>query len=103
MLDYFVVDINRFALYLDSDEFTLPMTHYVEHPYDIDYQFSNIAYLKGLSILFLHFHGMALNQTIKIISSAAAVLRMFWYTFGEEAFKGGVISYLKNKYSSLFY
>lgn len=48
MLDYFVIDNNQYALRLDASEFTQPMTHYVEHPIEIDFHFNGIAYNKGM-------------------------------------------------------
>ncbi|KAG4070261.1 hypothetical protein HA402_009824 [Bradysia odoriphaga] len=73
MMDYFVVDNNQFVFRIDSDEFTQPMTHYVEHPIEIDFHFNSIAYNK-----------------------AGAVIRMFWHAFGEETFMNGVIAYLRS-------
>lgn len=48
MMDYSVIDNNQYVMRIDSNEFTLPMTHYVEHPIDIDFHFDAIAYQKGL-------------------------------------------------------
>lgn len=47
MMDYFVVDNNHNSLRIDSSEFVHPMTHYVEHPYEIDFHFNSVAYNKG--------------------------------------------------------
>lgn len=47
MLDFFVVDIIQFVFRVDSNEFAQPMTHYVEHPIDIDFHFNSINYSKG--------------------------------------------------------
>ncbi|KAJ6633456.1 Aminopeptidase N [Pseudolycoriella hygida] len=77
MMDYFVVDIMQSVFLIDSDERTEPMTFYIEHPIDIDFHFNSIAY-----------------------SKAAAVLRMFWLSFGENTFVRGLKSYLEdNAYS----
>ncbi len=46
-MDYFVVDNNQDVLRIDASEFAHPMTHYVEHPIDIDFHFNSIAYNKG--------------------------------------------------------
>lgn len=48
MLDFFVVDITQYVLRVDAHEFVQPMSHYVEHPIDIDFHFNTIAYSKGL-------------------------------------------------------
>lgn len=48
MLDYFVVENNQYVSRIDSNEFAQPLTHYVEHPIDIDFHFNSIAYNKGL-------------------------------------------------------
>ncbi|KAG4070271.1 hypothetical protein HA402_009834 [Bradysia odoriphaga] len=77
MMDYFVVDVNQYVFLTDSDESAQPMTFYVEHPVDIDFHFNSIAY-----------------------SKAAAVLRMFWLTFGENTFMRALTWYLEdNAYS----
>lgn len=48
MMNYFVVVVNHFAFRIDSNEFTQPMTVYVEHPLEIDSLFNNVAYSKGM-------------------------------------------------------
>ncbi|KAJ6629262.1 Aminopeptidase N, partial [Pseudolycoriella hygida] len=73
LLDFFVVDNNQWALRIDASEFTLPMTHYVEHPIDIDFHFNSIAYNK-----------------------AGAVIRMFFHVFGEDVFMDALNTYLTN-------
>lgn len=54
MMDYFVVDVTQYVFFSDSNELAQPMTFYVEHPTDIDFNFNNIATSKGLctSIIF---------------------------------------------------
>ncbi|KAJ6633455.1 Aminopeptidase N [Pseudolycoriella hygida] len=77
-MDFFVTDVKQNVFYTDSNEFTNPMTFYVEHPLDIEQQYNSIAYGK-----------------------AGSVLRMFWFMFGEETFMRGVRSYLQeNSYSN---
>lgn len=44
---YFVIDVNHYILRIDSNEFTQPMTNYVENPLEIDFHFGSIAYSKG--------------------------------------------------------
>lgn len=48
MMDYFVVDASQRVFHIDANENAHPMTHYVEHPMDIDFHFNGIAHLKGL-------------------------------------------------------
>lgn len=52
MMDFFVVDVIHNVFYFDSNEFSQPMTHYVDNPYDIDSQFNSIAYSKGKFVSF---------------------------------------------------
>lgn len=47
MMDFFVTDVKQYVFYTDSDEYSTPMTFYVERPYDIGYHFNSIAYSKG--------------------------------------------------------
>ncbi|XP_037037757.1 endoplasmic reticulum aminopeptidase 1-like [Bradysia coprophila] len=78
MMDYFVVEVAQLMFFADATTNTRPMTYYVERPYDIDEHFNRVAYSKG-----------------------AAVLRMFWFMFGEETFMRAVRSYLEdNAYSN---
>lgn len=49
MMDYFVVDVTQRVFFIDSNELVQPMTHYVEHPLDIDFHFNSISHSKGLS------------------------------------------------------
>lgn len=62
MMDFFVTDVKQYVFYTDSDEFSRPMTYYVEHPEDIDDHYDSIAYLKGLFNSFIY---EELNQTNK--------------------------------------
>lgn len=48
MMDYFIVDVTQYVFIIDSDEYSQPMTFYVEHPDDIDFHFNEIAFAKGL-------------------------------------------------------
>lgn len=69
-MDYFVVDNNQFVFRIDANEFSQPMTHYVEHPIEIDFHFNNIAYNKGsLTDLNFDFLVVEVNQTIFIFGS----------------------------------
>lgn len=54
MMDFFVIDVKQYVFYTDSDEFSLPMTFYVERPDEIAYHYDNIAYGKGLFIFQLY-------------------------------------------------
>lgn len=47
MIDYFVVRTMQNVFQSDASTATRPMSLYVEHPNDIERQFSNIAYDKG--------------------------------------------------------
>lgn len=47
MIDYFLVRTLQNVFQSDASAGTRPMSLYVEHPNDIDRQFSNIAYDKG--------------------------------------------------------
>lgn len=53
MMDYFVVDVTQYVFRVDSNEFVQPMTHYVEHPIEIDFHFNSIAYSKGLFAFYI--------------------------------------------------
>lgn len=64
MGDYFVVDNNQFVFRIDSNEFAQPMTHYVEHPIEIDFHFNSIAYNKGLLVdITFQFFALPMNKT----------------------------------------
>lgn len=73
-MDFFVVDVVQLMFFADSNQNARPMTYYVERPYDIDEHFNRVAYSKG-----------------------AAVLRMFWFMFGENTFMAAVRSYLGDR------
>lgn len=47
MIDYFVVRTMQNVFQSDALATSRPMSLYVEHPNDIERQFSNIAYDKG--------------------------------------------------------
>jgi aminopeptidase N len=66
------------SLVFDADPWAVPMSHYVETPYDIDQRFNYVSYGK-----------------------AGTVLRMFQEAFSERTFTKGVSYYLKKmKYSA---
>lgn len=95
MMDYFVVDVTQYVFITDSTEFDQPMTYYVEHPIDIDFHFNSIAYSKGLFASYIDLNQIKIT---KLFKTAAAVLRMFWMTFGENTFMRGMTQYLEDKY-----
>lgn len=47
MIDYFLVRVTQSVFQSDASATSRPMSLYVEHPNDIERQFSNIAYDKG--------------------------------------------------------
>ncbi|KAG4077148.1 hypothetical protein HA402_016135 [Bradysia odoriphaga] len=76
-MDFFVTDVKHNVFYVDSNEFSRPMTSHIEIPDDIVDNYDGITYGK-----------------------AGSVLRMFWFMFGESTFMRGVRSYLEdNSYS----